>query len=392
MASAASSSASGGAGRAGDAGGSGRSGRPDVLDRRVLNRALLARQLLLGRSELGVVDALEHLIGLQSQSPQAPYTALWCRLAGFDPTQLSQLLDDRRVVRLGLMRSTIFLVTADDARRLRPRLQPGMDRSLRGVVGPRLAELDPEAVAREVRRRVEAEPQTFEQLGRALAGSWPDFDPADLSRVARTVVPLVQIPPRGLWGRGGPAAHTSLERWVGQPLIESAGLDELVLRYLDAFGPASVADLQAWSGLTRLASVVEGLGPALRRFRDDSGVELFDRPEGRRPDPDVEAPVRLLGEFDNLVLSHVDRSRVLGAVSIKQVISVNGLVSALLLVDGFVAGTWRLDADDTRATLTVSAFGPLSRPVRAALADEAADLLAFRAPDRGHDLQIRRAD
>ncbi len=187
----------------------------EVLSRRALNRALLARQLLLARHELEPLAALDHLIGLQSQAPDPPYWALWARLVGFDPAALSGLLIDRQVVRLAMMRSTIFLVTAADAWGLRPTLQPGLDRALRGVVGPSLGELDQPEVAAAVQALVEEGPRTFDELGRLLSERWPQFDPADLGRVARTVVPLVQVPPRGLWRTGGPARHTSLDAWVG---------------------------------------------------------------------------------------------------------------------------------------------------------------------------------
>jgi len=359
-----------------------------VLSRRALNRSLLARQLLLDRPAAAVPAGLAQLIGLQAQAQTPPYVALWNRVADFDPTVLSDLLVDRQVVRLALMRSTIFLCGADDALALRPLLQTGLDRALRGVVGPRLVELDVEAVAAEVRALVEVEPRTLDWLGGQLARRWPEFEPADLARVARTVVALVQVPPRGVWGQGGPAAHTSLESWVGRPLDRSRSLEWLVLRYLDAFGPASVADMQTWSGLTRLAAVVERLRPRLRGWRDDAGVELLDRPDAPRPDPDIDAPARLLGEFDNVLLAHVDRSRVLADVSAKRVMTSNGLVRGVALVDGFVRGTWRMERGPASATVVVSAFAPIARRDRAALAAQAAALSDLLTPGTTADLAV----
>ena len=392
-----------------------------VLSRRALNRALLDRQLLLRRHDLEPLAALRRLVALQSQAPEPPYWALRARLADFEPGHLSRLLTDRWVVRLAMMRSTLFLVGADDARTLRPLLQPGLDRALRGVVGPALAELDQAEVAATVRGLVQERPRTLDELGKHLVARWSRFDPADLARVARTAVPLVQVPPRGLWQTGGPAVHTSLDAWVGGPAHDPAddpapdpddqdgagsqdgaggqdganeldGLDRLVWRYLGAFGPASVADVQTWSGLTRLAAVMTRLRPRLACFRDERGVELFDRPDGRRPEPDAPAPVRLLGGFDNILLSHTDRSRVLGDLDPRQVMTTNGLVRPVVLVDGFVAGTWRIDrVGDRRAVLTVTAFSPLSRPARSALGAEAAGALAMAAPHREPDLRIERA-
>ncbi len=374
----------------------------EVLSRRALNRALLARQLLLQRRHLDPVAALDHLIGLQSQAPDPPYWALWARLARFDPGALSGLLVDRRVVRLAMMRSTLFLVSTADAVALRPLLQPGMDRALRGVVGPTLADLDQAGVAAVVRDLVSDRPRTLDELGRLLVERWPSFDAADLGRVARTVVPLVQVPPRGLWQTGGPARHTSLDAWVNPPPHSAGdsgdgpaptpeGLDGLVRRYLAAFGPASVADVQTWSGLTRLGAVVARLRPTLARFRDDQGVELFDLPDGPRPGPDIAAPARLLGGFDNILLAHADRARTLGDLDHRRVMTNNGLVRPVVLVDGFVAGTWRLDrAGRGDAVVTITAFTLLPRAARHALTAEATAAAAMAEPDRQPAVRIER--
>ena len=364
-----------------------------VFSRRALNRALLARQLLLRRHDLEPQVAVEHLIGLQSQAPEPPYWALWARLGGFEPTALAGLLVDRRVVRLAMMRSTLFLVSSRDAVGLRPLLQPGLERALRGVIGPTLVGLEQAAVAAEVRSLVESEPRTLDELGRALVGRWPSFAPADLARVARTVVALVQVPPRGLWQTGGPARHTSLEQWVLPPPDAAAppgpDLDQLVVRYLTAFGPASVADVQTWSGLTRLGAVVDRLRPGLVCGRDEHGVELFDVPEAPRPGPDVDAPVRLLGGFDNVLLSHVDRSRVLGDLDHRRVMTSNGLVRPVVLVDGFVAGTWRIDrVSPGRARATLTLLVGLARARRAALEAEAGAALALAEPDREPEVRV----
>ncbi|MFE7591730.1 winged helix DNA-binding domain-containing protein [Kitasatospora sp. NPDC057512] len=353
-----------------------------VLGTRALGRALLARQHLLARTDQPPAALIHHLGGLQAQAaPQPPYLGLLARLDGFAPEQLSTLIERRAVVRIALQRGTIHLVTAEDCLTLRPLLQPLLDQALRTTYGKRLIGLDLDALAAEARALVEAEPRTFQQLGALLAASRPERDPAALAQAARCRLPLVQVPPRGLWGRGGPAAHTTAEAWLGRPLDPSPDPGGLVLRYLAAFGPASAADLRKWCGLSGLAPVLRRLAPRLLAFRDERGRQLYDLPEAPRPDPSVPAPVRLVAPFDNLLLSHADRTRVLPERYRGRVMTQNGIVHGTLLVDGLVAGTWRL-AGEREAV--VAPFAPL-RPadLRAAEA-EAERVLAFAgAGERG---------
>ena len=237
-----------------------------VITRRELNRATLARQLLLERSTMSIEPAIEHLVGLQAQTPHTAYTGLWSRLEAFAPEALSDLIVERRVVRLALMRGTIHMVTARDAWGLRPLVQPVLDRVQKTQFGKRLAGVDLDAVVAAGRAFVDAEPRTFKALGDHLLERWPGRDRFALEQTIRTAVPLIQVPPRGLWGRSGPIAHTSIQAWLGAPPAEPAGLDGLVTRYLRAFGPASVMDAQAWCGLTRLAAVFDRLRPGLRHL------------------------------------------------------------------------------------------------------------------------------
>jgi hypothetical protein len=353
-----------------------------VLSTRALNRALLARQGLLERTAWDPLEAIEQLVGLQAQDVKAPYWGLWTRIADFDPAALSALLAERRAVRIALMRGTIHLVSARDALALRPVVQEVLARATHASWGKGLLGADPGAVAEAGRALVEETPRTLAELGALLAPRWPDADPASLAQFVRALVPLVQVPPRGLWGRSGQAAHTSAEHWLDGPAASEPSVDRTVLRYLAAFGPASVADVQKWSGLTRLAPVVDRLRPQLVSFSDEAGRELFDRPDAPRPDPGTPVPVRLVAPFDNVLLSHVDTARILPAEHRGRVMTQNGLVPGTFLVDGFVQGTWKLTLARRTASLAITPFGAkVTKKVAAALQREGARLLALAAPD-----------
>jgi len=352
-----------------------------VLGTRALNRATLERQLLLRRSPLTAKAAVGHLLGLQAQNVKPPYYALAARLDGFIPQELSGLMADREVVRIVTMRSTIHTHTADDCLTLRPLVQPARDRELvnfrKGLAGVDLDRLA--ALAREL---VEAEPRTMKQLREALLPEWPDADPQSLGIAARCRLPLVQVTPRGLWGRSGQVALTTAEHWLGRPAAPTPAPDATVLRYLAAFGPASVRDMQTWAGLTRLRDAFERLRPQLITFRDENGVELFDLPDAPRPDADTPAPPRFLPEFDNLLLSHADRTRVVPPEYWGRS-WVGNMVHRTLLVDGFLAGVWRLE----EGALVVEPFGRLSKAQRAEVVEEGERLLGIMHP--GTSYQIR---
>ncbi|MFD9353574.1 winged helix DNA-binding domain-containing protein [Streptomyces sp. NPDC060031] len=348
-----------------------------VLDTRSLNRATLARQLLLSRAEMSARDAVEHLLGLQAQNVKPPYFQLYARLAGFRPAELAALMESRQTVRMVTMRSTIHTHTAQDALTLRPLVQPARDREVnyfrKGLVGVDLDRLDTLA-----RAFVEAEPRTMGEIREELLKQWPDADPQSLAVAARCRLPLVQVTPRGVWGRSGQVRLTTVDKWLGPgtDLGEGGGhrppaMDEVVLRYLGAFGPASVKDMQTWAGLTRLREAFERLRPGLAVFQDENGVELFDLPDGVRPDADVPAPPRFLPEFDNLLLSHADRTRVL-APELKGRTWRGNQSHCTLLLDGFLAGMWKLEG----ATLTVELFGTASKARRGEIVAEGESLLA----------------
>ncbi|MCF4141040.1 winged helix DNA-binding domain-containing protein [Streptomyces sp. Tue 6430] len=340
-----------------------------LLGPRALNRATLERQLLLRRSRLSAEAAIEHLVGLQAQNVKPPYYALAARLDGFAPERLSALMADREVVRIVTIRSTLHTHTADDCLTLRPLVQPARDRELTAFRA-KLPGVDLDRLAALARDLVEAEPRTMKQLREALSAKWPDADPQALAIAARCKLPLVQVTPRGLWGRSGQVALTTAEHWLGRPAEPAPAPEAAVLRYLAAFGPASVKDMQTWAGLTRLREAFERLRPRLVTFRDGDGVELFDLPDAPRPDPDTPAPPRFLPEFDNLLLSHADRGRVVPPEYRGRTWQGNQ-ACATLLVDGFLAGVWKLDAD----ALVVEPFGRLDAERRREVTAEGERLL-----------------
>jgi len=346
----------------------------DTLSLQALNRALLERQLLLRRSSLPAAAAVEHLVGMQAQAPATPYVGLWSRLEGFRPEELSELIETREAVRIALQRSTIHLVTARDCLAIRPVVQPVLDRGVKRLSGP-----DAEAVAAAGRALVEERPLTLGEIGALLGPEWPDRSPAELANAVRALVPLVQVPPRGLWGRSGQARHTSAEAWLGRPLARAREPDELVIRYLAAFGPATARDIGTWSGLTGLRAVLERLRARLARFRDEDGRELLDLPDAPRPDPGTPAPPRFLPEYDNVLLSHGDRTRIVPEQHRGLVYTENG-IRATFLVDGFVRGTWRLDRD--AGAVDLQPFERLSTEDELAVSEEAGRLLAFLTPPR----------
>jgi hypothetical protein len=253
---------------------------PDTLGPRALNRALLARQLLLARQRRTAREALEHLVGMQAQTPESPYYGLWSRLEGFQPAELADLIQRRRAVRLALMRSTIHLVTARDCLALRPVLEPVQQRNflIGSPYGRRLAGMDLAALVRAGRALLQESPRTVAELSALLRRRWPGRDGQAMAYAIRNSLAVVQVPPRGLWGEGGLARGTTAEHWLGRPLETARAPDRLLLRYLAAFGPASVRDMQAWSGLQALQEIVQRLRRRLRVFRDEKGTELFDLP------------------------------------------------------------------------------------------------------------------
>jgi hypothetical protein len=341
-----------------------------VLTTQQLNRASLARQFLLERCTAAADTTLEHLVGLQAQEPQEPYVGLWSRLNGFEPAELVALLEDRDAVRTALMRRTLHLLTARDALALRPLHQPMLVTRMLSTLRRRLPGVDLDELAELARPLFEEEPRGVTEVARRLADRWPEVAPRDLGDALSSLLPLVQVPPRGIWRRDGSVRQTTIESWLGRPLDQlGTSAEEIVRRYLAAYGPASSADVRAWSGLTGMREALHRLRPELRTFRDERGRELFDIPDGILPDAGTPAPPRFLPAFDNAVLGFDDRSRIIDDAH--RQLSVAG--ARFVLVDGRVAATWTVDA----GAVSVTPLRRFSRADRTAVAEEGGRLAAF---------------
>lgn len=355
----------------------------EVISQRALNRATFARQMLLQRELRSALETMEHLVAMQGQVPRAPYVALWSRQIDFAPDELAGLMASRQAVRAPLMRSTIHLTSARDALWLYPLLRPVLERSFftGSPFGRRLPEMDLAPLLEYARQVIAETPRTSAALRPLLAAKWPQRDAEAMAMAVTRLLPVVQTTPRGLWQEGGQTTWTTSEAWLDQPLDESGSLDALVLRYLAAFGPASVADAQNWSGLTRLKEVFERLRPSLLTLRNEQGKELFDLPDAPRPPEETPAPVRFLPVYDNLFLGHADRSRFSAPDTTVPPYPGNGRDTGPLFVDGYLRGIWQIAAGKGAATLNIELFPGFPEAEREAMLAEGERLLAFVAPE-----------
>jgi len=363
---------------------------PEVVSRRALNRALLARQMLLRPVKLSAAAAIERLVGMQAQAPNLPYVGLWARLQGFHHEELSELMRSRRAVRTSLMRNTIHLVTTEDARRLKPIFQPLHERGFfRGSPwGRDLKTMNPDRLLEAGREIMGERPHTVAELARLLAPRFPDYDSLSLAYGVRYMLPMVFTTPRGIWQAGGPVALTTVHAWLGDSATTAITPEDLVLRYLAAFGPASPADMRAWSGLA-MRPAFEKLGNRLVTVRDEHGIELFDLPKSPRPAANTAAPVLFLPDYDNILLAHADRTRIMAPGQHLGLFSSNGIMKGSVLVDGFVRASWKPVKEKTGTTLAITPFEESIRNQdRAPVTAEGLRLLAFLAPGERHKIEF----
>src|SRR4051794_1879408 len=312
----------------------------EKLTLRRLNRATLARQMLLEREALGVAEAVQRLGGLQAQEPRPPFAALWSRLRSVDPEDVRAALARREVVRATSMRATLHLLSRGDYLALRRALAPALSAAMGGALKGRMEGLDPAKVLAAAERLLADRPLTFDELRAALSARFPAANERALGYVVRTQLPLVIVPTDDRWGFGRTPAVTPAAAWLGESPAEEGDPQALVRRHLAAFGPATVADVQAWSGVKGLKGAVAGMRDELRTFVDERGRELFDVPDGPLPPQDADAPPRLLAPFDSVVLALADRRRLIADEHKPRLATRNLRVPATFLVDGVVAGTW----------------------------------------------------
>ena len=349
-----------------------------VLTRTDLNRALLARQLLLERKTARIPKTVEQLAGLQAQYSPSPYLTLLARLDGFERADLATALERKTVVKALLLRGTLHIVTPRDywafttARR-----DLGAD-----YWPPSYEKLLPKrkiaGVARATMTELRDGPRTFAEIRELLRPYVAEKVSATfLWRRVQGHEHVVHVPPSGTWGYHGDGVYEAADAVLrGTAPDPAVAREHLVRRYLAAFGPATAQDVAQWAGLQRTGGISETIaGMTLRRFRDEKGKTLYDLPRAPLPDPDTPAPPRLVPRYDNLVLSHADRTRVLGDVPVSRIVTKNALVHATILVDGFVAGTWQLEKGRVR----LEPFSRLSRAATTALRSEAERIEAFVA-------------
>lgn len=356
----------------------------NTLSNRTLNRTLLARQMLLERTDMPIVAAVEHLGGLQAQAPVPPYLALWTRLTSFGFGALSELIIDRSLVRMTLWRGTLHLISADDVYLMRAALQPELDKWAKNVMPPATrVEIDFEKLARITREFVDSEPRTVAEIGAHLQERFPGPTARELSTQAQMLVPMVQVPPRGIWGVGGVPQNVAMATWLGRDLPSEAAVPELITRYLRAFGPSTLADVQAWSRMTGLKAHAARMD--LVQYRNEDGKVLFDVPDGVLVPEDTPAPARLLPSFDNVLLGHADRSRIMNEDARSRWGAVrNGVFPPTFLVDGFLHGTWNVVETKDTATLTIEPYFKTAKKDVSGVIREAKALLKAMAPGKTH--------
>ena len=353
---------------------------PETLTLRDLNRATLARQLVLVRADLSVSDALGRLIALQAQVPSAPHIALWSRLEGFGRALLTERLLDHSVVKATSLRATLHVLRADDYLHFRTTLAPIFESAMTAITKKRGELVEQDRLLDAVRPFIDKQPRTFVEISAFLAAKWPDHDIGGMRYSVRMLLPMLQVPQSDGWGFPGNPAFALAESWLGRSPEESPDQAGLVRRYLAAFGPATIADAQSWTGLVKLTPVFDAMRDELVVLRDETKRALFDLSDAPRPGGDIEAPVRFLPEFDNLLSGHKDRSRFIAAAQRQRVYLPALRVAPTVLIDGFVAGVWKIETEKKARRLVVELLAAASKATLRAVRQEAERLCCFVEP------------
>ncbi len=334
----------------------------DILTLRQLNRATLARQMLLAREKTTALAAIERLVAMQAQWPRPPFVGLWSRVAGFERADLTSLVAQKKAVRATSLRGTIHVSSAKDYLGFRPVLQPVLEAGLQAILKDRLDGMDMDALTTRARAMLVKRPHTFAELREQFLKADPKADERAMGYSVRMLLPLVQVPEDGEpWAYSSQSSFALADQWLGKKITTThATPDPLILRYLAAYGPATAADFQTWSGVSREATrtAFERLRPKLRTFRDEGGKELFDLPDAPRPSADVPAPVRFIPEYDNLIAARAD-GRIVARDDRPRIFLSALRIAATVLVDGAAAATWKLDSTKKAATITIDPFGKL---------------------------------
>ena len=357
---------------------------PKTISLRDLNRTLLSRQLLLEPADHPTLKTVEQLIGLQAQVASPPYFGLWSRLARFEPTHLMELRDSKKVLRAALLRSTLHWVSTKDYAWMRPTIQPALERAWQGFFGVRRSGIEVGPICDLARTLLADGPLTLSHLSDGLLKEFPQWNKEAMEYGVRTHLPLVQVPPAGAW-KGGTAAKYELV-----PVNDTPDPPKLVRRYLAAFGPATARDVAAWAGFTAIGKTLEAMRDELVEYQDEAGRALYDLPKSTIVEGKAPAPIRFVAEYDNLVLSHADRSRILPDAHRKRVLLSAGRVLATVLINGFAGGTWKVEKVKKTARLRVELFVEPKAKLRREVECEGERLLDFAEPTlTAHEVDVR---
>ncbi|NDO78944.1 winged helix DNA-binding domain-containing protein [Kocuria indica] len=354
--------------------------RSEAVSAAQLRRWTLARQHLIEPATMSVVDLTEHLVGLQAQTPWSWYAGFHARQHPADAEEISSYLGEKHLVRMSSLRATIHLMTPRDAVSLRAMTQPVHDRTLASSFGRELAGVGLDAVTAAAGELLAERPMTLKDLGGQLSRTWPDTSPSALAMVARYRLPLVQLPPRGLWRQSGPIAYATLEQWLGNSPEPGLSITDYILRYLAAYGPATVMDFQAWAGITKTRPHFDKLADDLITFRDERGQRLYDLPQAPRPTDARALPVRLLYDYDNLLLAYKDRSRFITEPYAARQREMDGVTAQAVLVNGITAGTWRHSTDEGTSRIDIVLIESVNRRVLDLLRTQAWNLARWLDP------------